>query len=77
MYNRFSVVIDWPLFSLCSISNVWLIVLLVCPVSSICLAQFEFWICSLYRALNVCPVCRTYGVDIRCILIGIINTGLH
>jgi hypothetical protein len=65
MWNCSSVLSDWPFFSVCSISNAWLI---VCPVSSICWAYFEFrlfvfmaWICSLYWTYkNICPVCPLY-----------------
>jgi hypothetical protein len=58
---------NWPFFSMCSISNASSIVLYVCPASSMCWAYFEFclfllmaWICSLYRTLNVRPICPTY-----------------
>jgi hypothetical protein len=36
MWNRSSLFSDLPLFSLCSISNVWLVVPYACSVSSMC-----------------------------------------
>jgi hypothetical protein len=53
-----------PMFN---ISIIWSVVLYVCPVSSMCCANYEFCLfvlmtcmCSLYQTLSVCPICPLY-----------------
>lgn len=46
VWNHSSVFSDWPFFSLCSVSNVWSVVLYVCPVYfEFCLFVFMALIC--------------------------------
>jgi uncharacterized membrane protein YwzB len=67
MWYRSNVFITCPFFWICNILMVFLIVLYVCCVSSMCCAYFELglllriaWICSLYLVLKFLPVCPTY-----------------
>jgi hypothetical protein len=67
MWKRSGVFSNWPFLFMYSTSIVSLIVLYACPVSSMCKAYIEAclfvfmaWICSLYRGLNVLPVCLMY-----------------